>query len=640
MVHLRDHRLNDVQASVLKSRSSLGRSPWRLAVISLVGLGLLCWLAFFNHLGTLSLMDKTEALFVEVGHQMMLRNDWVTPYWNNELFFDYPVWGYWMVGLSFRIFGVSEWAARLPVALAASSVVLAGFGLLLTIAGPDEASGQRWRRAWLAAAVLALNPGWVGWGRSSVTDMFLASAISLSLFGFFLSYSQQERPWLRRLGYVAMPVFSAIAVLAKGPVGLVLPGLVIVVFLLLQGQLWVVLRQMPMLAMALLFFAVATPWYALAAQAHGMAFLGGFFGFSNLERYTSVLYGHAGPWYFYLPWCLLLLLPWSFYWPLAVARLGYWRLGWRRKQPRASQLAPFCLVWFLVVLLFFSAAATKLAGYILPLVPAGALLISLYWIPLRGSPPRAIGPDWPQRWMGSFNALVLAVMAIAAAFAPRWAATDPAYPDFAQALESSGLPLVLAIVLAVAAVGFFSLLVQKGSPRCFWAPNLLGFAGLLLLVVPGLAPLMQAQRQQPLKDLAVLAGQVSEPNEELLVIGYMRYSVVYYSKQPVSFFDSVQGAREHLRDDDTSRNKTSGSNSSGPSNSGNDNSVNDNSRSPDATSAGSAESAAASTVLLFGEERNLRRFDLDPSSVQAIADRGNHRLWRVNRADLAGRSQP
>jgi len=120
----------------------------------------------------------------------------------------------------------------------------------------------------------------------------------------------------------------------------------------------------------------------------------------------------------------------------------------------------------------------------------------------------------------------------------------------------------------------------------------------------------------------------------------MRYSVVYYSKQPVSFFDSVQGAREHLRDDDTSRNKTSGSNSSGPSNSGNDNSVNDNSRSPDATSAGSAESAAASTVLLFGEERNLRRFDLDPSSVQAIADRGNHRLWRVNRADLAGRSQP
>lgn len=238
----------------------------RLALLTAAGLLVLCWLAFFNHLGTLSLMDKTEALFVEVGREMLQRNDWITPHWNGEPFFDYPVWGYWMVALSFRFFGVSEWAARLPVATAASAVVLAGFALLW-ISGSDQA-GQliRWQRAWLGAGVLALNPGWVGWGRISVTDMFLASAITLCLFGFFLSYSQPERPWLRRLGYGAMPVFSAVAVLAKGPVGLVVPGLVIGVFLLCQGQLRAVFRQMPILAMALVFLAVASPWYVLAAR--------------------------------------------------------------------------------------------------------------------------------------------------------------------------------------------------------------------------------------------------------------------------------------------------------------------------------------------------------------------------------------
>jgi len=100
-------------------------------VISLVGLGLLCWLAFFNT-GTLSLMDKTEALFREVGHQRCCANDWFTPYWNNELFFVLSVWGYWMVGFSVsESSSCSEWAARLPVALAASSVVCKLAWLLL-----------------------------------------------------------------------------------------------------------------------------------------------------------------------------------------------------------------------------------------------------------------------------------------------------------------------------------------------------------------------------------------------------------------------------------------------------------------------------------------------------------------------------
>ncbi len=565
--------------------SSLQARPARLALVTAAGLLLLCWLAFFNHLGTLSLMDKTEALFVEVGREMLLRNDWITPHWNGEPFFDYPVWGYWMVALSFRLFGVSAWAARLPVALMASLVVVAGFVLLWLLA-EGEATPARLRRSWLGAVLLALNPAWVGWGRSSVTDMFLSSAITLSLFGFFLAYSQVDRPVLRRVGYVVMPVFSAIAVLAKGPVGLVLPGAVIVVFLLCQAQLFTVLRQMPMLQMAVLFLAVGSPWYVWAAKVNGADFLGGFFGFSNLQRYTSVLYGHSGPWYFYLPWCVILLLPWSLFLPLAMVRLRYWQLGHWRRQPRTAQLAPFCLVWFLVVLVFFSVASTKLAGYILPLIPAGALLVALFWQPLPAAAAPLPATDRWQKLFGWLNALLLAVMATAAVVAPRWAASDPAYPGFAKALNSSGLPMLLGGLLAVAAFAMVVQLLRRGPLQHLWLPDAAAFAGVLLLVVPGLAPLMERERQQPVRELAVLAGQLAGPQEPLLVVGYMRYSVVFYSGRPVQFFDSVKGARRGLRD------------------------------------------SQPASVLVFGEQRKLEDLNTKGGQVQTLASRGNHRLLR------------
>lgn len=211
---------------------------WKL--LSLLGLVLICWLAFFHGLGTLGLMDKTEALFVEVGHQMLLRNDWVTPWWNGAHFFDYPVWGYWMVALAFRSFGISPWAARLPVALAASAVVVACFFLLWRWGQPQESLRVRLGRGLAGAGVLATSPGWIGWGRTSTTDMFLSSAISLALLSFLLAHHEPPRSRFAALGRIGCSLFCGVAVLAKGPVGLILPLLVVGAFLLLtrQWQAW------------------------------------------------------------------------------------------------------------------------------------------------------------------------------------------------------------------------------------------------------------------------------------------------------------------------------------------------------------------------------------------------------------------
>ncbi len=579
-------------------------SPARLRWLSALALGLLCWLAFFHGLGALGLMDKTEALFVEVGHQMHQRGDWVTPWWNGERFFDYPVWGYWVVALSFRLFGVSEWAARLPVALAASAVVVAAFLLLLIWPLAAEPARRRYGRALLGAAVLATSPGWIGWGRTSTTDMFLSSAISLALFGFLLALRHPRHPQLAPLGRIGLAGFSAVAVLAKGPVGLLLPGLVIVVFLSLTGQWGAWLRPWPLLAMVLLFLGVCLPWYGAAARVNGMAFLGGFLGFSNLQRFTSVIYDHPGPPWFYLPWVLLLLLPWSLFLPAAIGATRFW--SWSRWRPAGAepeeqavaQLPLLLLLWLSLMVAFFSAAATKLPGYILPALPAGSLLVALWWQPITGGTPAVQPgppPGWPLALSGGLNAALLGLLAAAAALAPRWAASDPAHPALALALERSGLPLRLALLLALASLALVLLLRRPGGKRWLWVPDLAGFLAILALVVAPLAPLLDRERQLPLRQLAVLAHQNAGPGEPLWVVGTKRYSTLFYSGETAAFVDGRSSIAKRLRQDPAALGIRPGSRS----------------------------------LRLLGDRRDLEDLEIAPQAIERLGRRGEQELWRV-----------
>ncbi len=556
-----------------------------LAVLALLAL---CAGLFGQQLGGLGLMDKTEGLFVEIPRHMLVSGDWITPRWNGELFFDYPVWGYWMVGLSFRLFGVSEWAARLPAALAASATVLAVFAVLLLVAPAAEALHRRLGRALLGGTVLALCPGWIGWGRSSVTDMFLASGISLALLGFVLAHTAPaQRPWQRPLGFVALAVFCGIAVLAKGPVGLLLPGLVMLAFWALKGTLLQELRRTPWLALVALFLGVAAPWYGLATAANGSEFLGRFLGFSNLERFTSVIYDHPGPPWFYLPWVVLLLLPWSLYLPVAAARLRFWRLQVWRRTPEGEDLPLLALLWLVLMVAFFSAAATKLPGYILPALPGGSLLVTLLFVPLQPSSP-ALGAGL--RITGWGNASLLALMGVAAVLAPRWLETDPSYPAFADALRASGLPWLLGIPLLLAA-GALALLLCRARQEWVWLPNAAGLAAALALVIPVLVPLIDRERQLPILTLARLAAEQGQPGEPLMVVGYKRYSVVFYSGRPVLFVNSPRKAARSLGQ--------------------------------------AARSTPPTSVLLLGSDAELLEFGIGPGDGTPLGRQDAHRLMRL-----------
>ncbi|MFM7313157.1 MAG: ArnT family glycosyltransferase [Cyanobium sp.] len=583
----------------------------RSTVLALLALIALCVLAFFKSLGGLGLMDKTEGLFVEVPRQMLLSGDWVTPRWNGEIFFDYPVWGYWMVGLSFRLFGISEGAARLPAAVAATATVLALFALLLLIAPPDERPSRRIGRATLCATVLCLSPGWVGWGRSSVTDMFLASGISLALFGFLLAWCAADRPGLRRLGHGVLALFCGVAVLAKGPVGLLLPGLVIIGFLLLKRQLLPEVRRTPWPALLALFCGVTLPWYAAATAANGSTFLGRFLGFSNLERFTSVLYSHPGPPWFYLPWVVVLLLPWSLFLPVAIARLRLWRPPVWRMAAGPADLPLFAALWLVVIVAFFSAAATKLPGYILPAAPGGLLLVGLMFLPFEPASPEAAPPlalSVPPfgaglRWSGAINALLLALAAVAAVLAPRWIGGDPAYPDFAAAVQASPLPLLLAIPLALGALALLLQLLRARGAEApavsaalgrLWMPNAAAFAAVLALVVPVLTPLLDRERLLPIRQLARLAAAQASGDEPLVVVGYRRYSVVHYSGRPVLFESTAEGVRRALDGH------------------------------PARIGAG-----PASSILLLGSDAELLEFGLGPGDATLLGRRDAHQLLRL-----------
>ena len=592
----------------------LDRDARRTTLLALLGLFGLCALAFVNGLGGLGLMDKTEGLFVEVPRQMLLSGDWVTPRWNGEIFFDYPVWGYWMVGLSFRLFGISEGAARLPAALAASATVLALFAVLLLIAPEAERPSRRVGRATLCATVLALSPGWVGWGRSSVTDMFLASGITLALLGFVLAWCAAERPLLRRLGHGALALFCGIAVLAKGPVGLLLPGLVIIGFLLLRRQLLPEVLRTPWLALLALFLGVTLPWYAAAAAANGSTFIGRFLGFSNLERFTSVLYSHPGPPWFYLPWVVVLLLPWSLFLPVAVSRLRLWRPAVWHGPAGPGDLPLLAAVWLVVIVAFFSAAATKLPGYILPAVPGGLLLVGLLFVPFSPpaeatSSPSSLPPFGAGlRWSGAVNALLLALAAVAAVLAPRWIGGDPAYPHFAAAVQASPLPLLLAIPLALAALAvLLQCLQSRGAddPAAadalsrLWMPNAAAFAAVLALVVPVLTPLLDRERLLPIRQLARLAAREARAEEPLVVVGYKRYSVAYYSGRPVLFVSTANGARRAL-------------------------SGREREHVPPAISGNPSPS-----ILLLGSDAELLEFGIGPGDATLLARRDSHQLLRL-----------
>ncbi len=580
-------------------------------------LGLICTMAFLWHLGSIGLIDETEPLFAEASRQMVVTGDWVTPYFNGITRFDKPPLVYWLMALGYLVLGVNEWAVRLPSALGAIALItllfftLRRFGYALPRVAQAEPEGrisdrQRWLAAGLGAAMLALNLQFIVWARTGVSDMLLCAGISIALLCFFWGYVGDEgevRPgFWPRPAYLGCYLAMVGAVLAKGPVGIVIPGFVILSFLAYMGNFKTVWQEAKVWSGAVIFALLTIPWYVLVILAHGQTYIDDFFGYHNVDRFTQVVNNHSGPWYFYFLVVAVGFFPWSLGLPVAMVRLRFWGRSHWQAQPRRAHLGILALIWFGVIFLFFTIAVTKLPSYTLPLLPAAAILVALFWTQALTLPPTA-----PRRWNHSLGEWLTGaahgILALAAGVVwwilPRILGPDSAAPNFPGVLMASGLPVLGGVIWLIAGGVTLVLLWRNTTRRWIVVVNLLAFFCFVSFVVVPTLNVVDQERQQPLRELSLLAKRVKDPLEELLMIGFMKPSVAFYSQSPVRFFSHSPHALEAIQGE-----------------------------------------RGASTLLMISHPEAITELGLTPEDYQVLRQSGAYQLTRVQREGMMDPRNP
>ena len=305
-------------------------------------LALAAAISFLLNIGGVPLFDLDEGAFSEATREMFVRGDFISPYVNGVPRFDKPVLIHWLQAASMAVFGPTPFAFRLPSALAAAGWVMLVYGFVARVVDRDTALR--------AALVVATALGVMVIGRAATADALLNLWLVGAMFGIYLYFLERRTHWIL-LTHAAM----GLGFLTKGPVALLVPGAVGLIFFALQGELPALLRAAFHPLGLVLLIAIPLPWYVLQYQAQGMAFIDGFFGTHNVERFSGPMEGHAGSLFYYLPVALLLALPFTTPLLRAVRELP---------QRVKSPLGLYLWIWFGFVLVFFSFSGTKLPHYL------------------------------------------------------------------------------------------------------------------------------------------------------------------------------------------------------------------------------------------------------------------------------------
>jgi len=323
-----------------------------------------CGFLFFYGLGAFGLLGADEPRYAQVAREMLDRSDWVTPTLMGKTWLEKPVLYYWQAMVSFRLAGVSDHAARLPGGMDAALLIAAVYFFLRKFRPGSELDG---------ALITASCAGVIGFAHAAATDMPLAACFGIGLLAWYAWYESGRKSWLAA-GYI----FLALGTLAKGPVAPALSAVIIFLFAAVKRDWRAIWRTLWIPGIAL-YLAVMLPWY-IAVQLRNPEFFRVFILEHNLGRFSQDLYHHRQPFWFYLPVFLLATMPWTIV--LLAAVVERVRLLWSEGKDAFSSPEDswplFLLVWMLVPILFFSASQSKLPGYILPAVPAAALLVAEY----------------------------------------------------------------------------------------------------------------------------------------------------------------------------------------------------------------------------------------------------------------------
>ncbi len=310
----------------------------------------------FLLLGTRPLFAPDEGRYAEIAREMVRSGHFVTPYLNGIKYFEKPPLFYWLTALAIKVGGPTVWAVRWV------SAIIGIIGCLATYCAGRLLFTRK--TGWFAALILATSGLYFTMDHTVSLDCTVTVFMSISLYGILLAMQSKKVMHSRLYAYLAA-IAAALAVLTKGLIGLVFPGLIVLIWLTLTHQFWGVLKKLYLPTSCLIFLIIALPWHILV-QLHNPEFFNFYFINQQILRYTEASVGHYQPIWFFIPILIAGFLPWIIFLPKA---------AW---QAINHPTRLFFLVWAIVIFVFFSFSKSKLIPYILPLFPAIAMLVGEY----------------------------------------------------------------------------------------------------------------------------------------------------------------------------------------------------------------------------------------------------------------------
>jgi 4-amino-4-deoxy-L-arabinose transferase-like glycosyltransferase len=492
--------------------ASLSHRAWWLLALAVA-------VVWFAGLDVRRLQHPDEGRYAEIAREMAVSGDWVTPRLNDLKYFEKPPLQYWLGAAAFNAFGVDQWTARLPSAVAGLLAVIAVGFTAARIANLDAGA--------FAALMLAGCVWHAGLAHLLTLDSVLSLWMAIALCAFLLAQRPQlpravERNWML-VAYAA----AAAATLTKGLLALAIPGATLVLYTLITRDAgpWKRLHALPG---TILYLALCAPWFVLVSRANP-EFAHFFFVHEHVDRFLTESHNRTGEWWYFVPWFALGIMPWILVWVATLVP------SWR-DAPRADNgfsWERFCLVWAAFVFVFFSASGSKLPSYILPQFPALALVLgfeltrltsrTLMWIAL----PLAIG-----------GVLLIAAYGIA------WDNLIAAWATEATPISIYRAfgPWVLAALGAYAAGGIaaFGLFLSGGA-----AAKALGIAALALASLVGMqlafvgndAFSLVRSAQPILQEAERVNGQPFDPAFPVYQVGSYDQTLPFYLRRPTPLVD-------------------------------------------------------------------------------------------------------
>ena len=323
---------------------------------------LLCFLGalfYFPALGARDFWAPVEPRYAEIARVMFAKGEWIVATVNGSLYTDKPILYFWLVLIASEIFGgVTEWTVRLPAAMGGVGFVVATY-----LIGRDFFSA---RAGFYGAIILATSIRAIWESRWAHVDTLFCFFFVLSIYFAGRTLLRKGNPYQILFSYA----FMALATLTKGLIGVVLPGLLFVAFVIAQRD-WRLIAAAKLPLGIAIFLLVAAPWFYLVYQATDGRWLSDFIYIHHIQRYTAGA-GHRQPVYYYLTTLPVDFLPWTIFAVPALFAYRSFRQAW------ADPMKRFVVLWFLVVFVFFSISDTKRDLYLMPLLPALAIFVGNY----------------------------------------------------------------------------------------------------------------------------------------------------------------------------------------------------------------------------------------------------------------------